>query len=145
MFPTNISPMPLRRHPEPSSHRDWVYEIKHDGFRALAFIKDCTCRLVSRNGNPFHSFATLNIAIPEELHADRAVLDGDIVCLDEEGRSQFDELLFRRGEPRFYAFDLVWCGRDLRYDPLHERKLQLKAFIRAVSSRFLEQSFFHCA
>ena len=39
------------------SHRDWLYEIKHDGFPALAFIKDGNCRFVSRNGNGFNALA----------------------------------------------------------------------------------------
>lgn len=68
--------------------------------------------------------------LPKELTAGTAVLDGEIVCLDNQGRSQFNELLFGRGEPRFYAFDLLWCeGKDVRYDGLHERKRQLKALI----------------
>ncbi len=81
-----------------------------------------------------HSFATLNIAIAEELQEERAVLDGEIVCLDDSGRSQFDELLFRRGEPRFYAFDLLWKdGKDLRYDPLNERKHQLRYLVPSAA------------
>ena len=59
-----------------------------------------------------------------------AVIDGEIVCLDEEGRSIFNELLFRRGYPTFYAFDLLYLnGRDLRQLPLIERKEKLRAVI----------------
>jgi ATP-dependent DNA ligase len=55
-----------------------------------------------------------------------AVIDGEIVCLDAEGRSIFNELLFRRGSPIFYAFDLLYLnGRDLRQLPLTERKEKL--------------------
>lgn len=55
-----------------------------------------------------------------------------MVCLDDQGRSQFNDLLFRRGEPRFYAFDLLWCdGKDLRFDGWHERKRQLKSLIHS--------------
>src|SRR5690348_296908 len=123
MFPDNLRPMPLKRHREPFSHRDWFFELKHDGFRALAFVQKGKCRLVSRNGNDFKNFSALASCLPEELKADTAVLDGEIVCLDSTGKSQFNELLFKRGEPRFYAFDLLWCeGKDLRYDGLHERK-----------------------
>ena len=114
MFPNNLRPMPLKRHREPFSHADWLFELKHDGFRALAFVQDGKCRLVSRNGNDFKSFTNLCAAIPKHLKAKSAALDGEIVCLDEQGRSQFNELLFRRGEPRFFAFDLLWCdGKDL--------------------------------
>src|SRR5256885_16623942 len=138
MFPSNLRPMPLKRHKEPFSHADWLFELKHDGFRALAFVQDGRCRLVSRNGNEFHSFTTLTSALPKELKAESAVLDGEVVCLDDRGRSQFEELLFRRGEPRFYAFDLLCCeGKDLRFDGLHERKRQLKALLRGTGDRLL--------
>src|SRR5881296_175670 len=100
MFPNNLRAMPLKRHKEPFSHPDWLFELKHDGFRALAFVQNGRCRLVSRNGNEFHSFTALGSALPSELKAESAVLDGELVCLDETGRSQFEELLFRRGEPR---------------------------------------------
>src|SRR5579864_4387570 len=102
MFPNNLRPMPLKRQREPFSKPDWLFEIKHDGFRALAFVRDGSCRLVSRNGNDFKSFGTLIAAIPKHLKVKSAVLDGEIVCVDEHGRSQFNELLFRRGEPRFF-------------------------------------------
>ena len=83
------------------------------------YVEDGRCRLVSRNGNEFKSFPALNVALPLECRAKRAVLDGEIVCLDKRGNSQFRDLLFRRGEPRFYAFDLLSCnGEDLRYLPL---------------------------
>jgi bifunctional non-homologous end joining protein LigD len=43
--------MPLARLPEPFDHTDWIYELKYDGFRALAYIEDGRARLMSRNGN----------------------------------------------------------------------------------------------
>jgi bifunctional non-homologous end joining protein LigD len=59
-----------------------------------------------------------------------AVIDGDLVCLDAEGRSIFDELLLRRGCPIFYAFDLLYLNnRNLRQLPLLERKEKLKTLI----------------
>ncbi|MFL6438119.1 MAG: hypothetical protein ACJ71Q_11100 [Terriglobales bacterium] len=123
--------MPLKRHKEPFSHPDWLFELKHDGFRALAFIENERCRLVSRNGNEFKNFSALASALPKELGAKAAVLDGEVCCLDSRGISQFNDLLFKRAEPRFYAFDLLWCeGKDLRFDGLYERKRQLKALIR---------------
>src|SRR5436190_2974097 len=130
MFPNNLRPMPLKRHREPFSHPDWLFELKHDGFRALAFVNDGRCRFVSRNGNEFKNFSALASSLPKELSAKAAVLDGEIVCLDTCGKSRFNELLFKRGEPRFYAFDVLWCeGKDLRFDGLHERKRQLRALI----------------
>src|SRR5262249_50669561 len=106
----------------------WIYEIKWDGFRALAYVEEGLCRLVSRNGNVFKSFSVLTAGLPDELRAGAAVLDGEIVCLDDDGKSQFEELLYPRGEVRFQAFDLLWCdGDDLRYSPLIERKARLRA------------------
>jgi len=55
------------------------------------------------------SFAVLNEAIESELKVRSAVLDGEIVCLDAGGKPQFRDLLFHRGDPRFVAFDLLWC------------------------------------
>ena len=91
-------PMPLSRRTEPFTH---LTGSSWDGFRSLAYVENGRCRLVSRNGNEFKSFPTLNVAIPLECRAKRAVLDGEIVCLDKRGNSQFRDLLFRRGEPRF--------------------------------------------
>ena len=72
--------MPLGRVRAPFSHSDWVYEIKWDGFRALAYVEDGVCRLVSRNGNVFKSFPALASGLPDKLRAGAAVLDGEIVC-----------------------------------------------------------------
>jgi bifunctional non-homologous end joining protein LigD len=64
------------------------------------------------------------------LKVKNAVIDGEIVCLDEEGRSIFNELLFRRGSPVFYAFDLLYLdGRDMRQLPLIEQKEKLRTLI----------------
>src|SRR5437764_6766140 len=80
-----FQPRPLGRARAPFSHSDWIYEIKWGGFRALAYVEDCVCRLVSRNGNIFKSFPALASGLPDELRAGAAVLDGEIVCLDSEG------------------------------------------------------------
>ena len=130
--------MPLSRRAEPFSHPDWFFEIKWDGFRSLAYIENGRCRLVSRNGNEFKSFRELNSSLPLECRAKRAVLDGEIVCLDKKGNSQFRNLMFRRGEPRFYAFDLLSCnGEDLRYFPLADRKHRLRGVVPHEAERLL--------
>ena len=67
-------------------HPDWFFEIKWDGFRSLTYLEDGHCRLVSRNGNEFKSFPALNLALPLECGAQDAVLDGEIVCLDNSSR-----------------------------------------------------------
>jgi bifunctional non-homologous end joining protein LigD len=112
-------------------------EIKYDGFRALAHIEHGRCKLVSRNGNEFKSFRTLSESFATELKRS-LILDGEIVCLDRDGKSLFYELLFRRGEPRFVAFDLLHCdGQDLTYTPLIERKQRLRAILPRKSQRVL--------
>jgi len=87
------------------------------------------CELVSRRRNSYKSFQELRSRLAG-LKVKNAVIDGEIVCLDAEGRSIFNELLFRRGCPIFYAFDLLYLnGRDLRQLPLLERKEKLRALI----------------
>ena len=133
-----FQPMPLVRRAEPFTHADWLFEIKWDGFRSLAFIEDGRAKLVSRNGNEFRSFSELNISLPLECRAQSAVLDGEIVCLDDMGQTNFENLLFRRGEPRFYAFDLLSSeGEDLRFLPLEERKHRLRAVLPRAGERLL--------
>ena len=130
--------MTLGRRPRPFSDPDWLFEIKWDGFRSIVHVESGRCKLVSRNGNEFKSFSVLNAVIATELKAMSAVLDGEIVCLDDDGRPQFREMLFRRGEPRFVAFDLLWCdGEDLRYSPLADRKYRLRSVIPGAGDRLL--------
>jgi len=80
----------------------------------------------------------LNLALAQECRAERAVLDGEIVCLDKAGNSQFTNLFFRRGEPRFYPFDLLMLdAEDLRYFPLAERKRRLRGAVPHEAERLL--------
>ena len=84
---------------------------------------DGSCELISRRRKFIQNFEDLrdNLA---KLKVKNAVIDGEIVCLDKEGRVIFNELLFRRGHPTFYAFDLLYLnGRQL---PLIERKEKLR-------------------
>jgi bifunctional non-homologous end joining protein LigD len=113
----------------PFDDPDFLFELKHDGFRALAHIWDGNCELISRRRNSYKSFQSLRDNL-SKLKVKNAVIDGEIVCLDAEGRSIFNELLFRRGYPIFYAFDLLYLnGHDLRQLPLIERKEKLRALI----------------
>lgn len=107
MLLPQFQPVPLGRQPEPFSHPDWLFEIKWDGFRSLAYVEGGECSVISRNGNRFSSFGDLAAGINHGLNVGSAILDGEIVCLDRDGKTNFTDLLFRRGEPRFYAFDLL--------------------------------------
>jgi bifunctional non-homologous end joining protein LigD len=126
--------MPLGRKSEPFDHSEWIYELKYDGFRALAAVEYGRCTLLSRNGHPFTSFSELASRIGYALMPRSVVLDGEIVCLDQDGRCQFNDLLFRRGDPWFVAFDLLQVnGRDLRRERLIDRKHELKRITRGLS------------
>jgi bifunctional non-homologous end joining protein LigD len=130
-----FQPMPLSRKPAPFDHPEWVFELKYDGFRSLAIIHGGRCELISRNGNPFNSFDSLrkDLTVP---CSGRTVLDGEIVCVDKRGRPQFKDLLFHRGEPRFFAFDLLMAdGHDLRMEKLTDRKQELRRLMSKASSR----------
>ncbi len=126
-----VKPMPLVKESEPFNHAEWIYEIKYDGFRALAYVDNGQCLLVSRKGNIYKSFSELCEWIGEGLPVNNAILDGEIVCLDDQGKSVFKHLLHRHGEPiYFYAFDLLWLdGEDLRQHVLIERKERLRELL----------------
>jgi len=115
----------------PFDHQDWVFELKHDGFRAVAYIEKSACTLISRKQVVYKSFAGLAKALAA-LPVQNAILDGEIVSLDADGRSQFLQLMRRRrADACFYAFDLLWLdGEDLRQMPLVERKRRLRRLIR---------------
>src|SRR5262245_60265008 len=76
----SLEPMRLARRPQPFDHPDWLYEIKFDGFRALAYIEAGKCRLVSRRRHEYKSFHELCASIAGHLRGNEAVLDGEIVC-----------------------------------------------------------------
>ena len=127
------TPMPHRIHPMlatviqgPFNHPDWVFEVKWDGYRAVAEIRDGEVALYSRN------LISLNKKFPVIIDSLRkfgfeAVLDGEIVAVDNEGRPNFQMLQnFRQsgeGYLLYYVFDLVYFqGHDLTSLPLLKRK-----------------------
>jgi bifunctional non-homologous end joining protein LigD len=130
-----IEPMKARLLESPPAG-DWIYEIKFDGFRALAFQNDGDVRLFSRNGKDFgDKFTEVRDALAQ-LHVDDAIIDGEIVALDHKGRSSFQLLQrFELGEVRpplfFYAFDLLRLnGEDLTQQPLLRRRSQLERILK---------------
>src|SRR5215469_5876284 len=129
--------MRLRLVREPFDHPDYIFELKHDGFRAIAYLQNGESKLVSRNQRNL-GFETLKRSLAK-LPVKNAILDGEVICVDAQGVSQFNQLLSRKGEPVFYAFDLLWLdGEDLRRRPLVERKKRLAQLVRAAKcSRLL--------
>jgi len=130
-MPGALSPMPLLKRAAPFDDPAWIFELKYDGFRALAVIEHGGAQLLSRNGHPFASFSALAESISDSLPNARAVIDGEICSLDRRGRPHFKNLLFRRGNPPcFFAFDLLTCdGKDLRTERLLDRKQELRRLL----------------
>jgi bifunctional non-homologous end joining protein LigD len=128
----SISPARLVRVPEPFDHPDWLFEMKYDGLRAMAYNHDGKAELISRKGSVYESFAPLRAQLATLGHD--VILDGEITLLDQNGRPQFNDLLRKRGEPVFYVFDCLWLdGRDLRSLPFIVRKGILEGIIPAES------------
>ena len=88
-----MRPIRLSRRPEPFDSDQFIFELKIDGFRALAHIDAGKGELISRNGNTFRGFADLATWIAEHLRVESAVLDREIACVDEAGRPVFRDLL----------------------------------------------------
>jgi bifunctional non-homologous end joining protein LigD len=89
--------MRLRLVKEPFDHSDYIFELKHDGFRAVVYLQNGECKIVSRNqGNLGFDFLKRALA---KLPLQNAIIDGEIVCLDAKGVSQFNQLLGRKGAP----------------------------------------------
>jgi bifunctional non-homologous end joining protein LigD len=140
-MPTVIHPMLATPTDKAFDNPDWLFEIKWDGYRAVAFIEDGRVRLMSRTQNDLTAqFSELG-SLPRFVKAERAILDGEIAALDEEGRPSFSLMQqrtgFRTGKrpmPRregvpviYYAFDLLYLdGFDLRRVALEQRKQLLQ-------------------
>lgn len=119
----------------PPPGEGWIYELKFDGYRALALVQDGAAQLVSRNQLSLtNKFPALADALAE-LDVSSAMIDGEIVALDPEGRSSFQLLqAYALDEEKpplyYYAFDLLSLdGTDWRARPLHERKARLQALL----------------
>ncbi len=115
---------------------DWIYEIKFDGYRALALRGGSETRVLSRNQKDLGSKFTEVVDSIAALDLQDAIIDGEIVALDEKGRSSFQLLQgLDMGQVRppivFYAFDLLQLnGKDLRNLPIEERKAKLEELLK---------------
>src|SRR5688572_30879505 len=121
--------MPLGQQSKPFDDPDWLYEIKHDGFRALALIDRGHCWFVSRRKHKFHGFPELAAALVREVNAEVAVLDRELAVPDQSGRTVFAAMMKHRQQARFYAFDLLYLnGEDIRNGPCSREKTSSDAF-----------------
>lgn len=140
-FPDKIEPMLATAVDTPFDDDRWLFEVKWDGYRSVCYVEGERIRFLSRNqldlGEKFPDL----VAARAEVAAQTAVIDGEILALDPEGKPDFqllqDAAGFRHGPRRreqpvliFYAFDLLYCnGRDLSNEPLLERKRLLSQLI----------------
>ena len=145
-MPTSIHPMLAESITEPFDDKEWLFEIKWDGYRAVAFIENGKVRLVSRNQNELTARYPELKDMPQFVKASNAILDGEVVALDDEGKASFSLMQqrtgFRPGGKRtpaktdvpvlYYAFDLLYLdGEDWRKVPLEARKRKLKSIVAA--------------
>jgi bifunctional non-homologous end joining protein LigD len=132
-MPHHVQPMLATLINEPFNSEEWVFEVKFDGFRAIAEVNRKEVELYSRNLQPFNKQypAIVNALSKMGLNA---VLDGEVVVLNPEGRSTFQLLQnyhqTGKGNLVYYVFDLLYAnGRDLRNLPLLQRKQILKEIL----------------
>jgi bifunctional non-homologous end joining protein LigD len=158
-MPEQVQPMLATLAEEPPEDEEhWLYEIKWDGYRALAYVEDGRARLLSRNQNDLTpEFPEVAAELPERVRARRALLDGEIVALDARGRSSFSLMQQRTGIGKygkrlkpaqrevaiaFYAFDLLHVDDwDLMAVPLEERKRLLREALESGGRIFYSEHF----
>lgn len=135
-----IKPMLATKAHEIFNKADWIYELKWDGYRALANVHKGQVDLYSRNGISFkNKFRTLfhNLqSIPHDV-----ILDGEVVVLDKKGKPQFQKLQNYQSDPsgelRFYVFDLLFLnGHNIMHLPLVERKSLIPEVIEDIPQVF---------
>ena len=113
---------------------DWQFEIKHDGFRVLAIRDGERTRLYTRNGHDISRRHPQITAALIALPAERFVIDGELVVLDDDGRSNFAKLARARTGTHYYAFDLLRLGAtDLRSRHLEARKAKLTKLLEGCA------------
>jgi bifunctional non-homologous end joining protein LigD len=129
-LPTNLRPMLATLADKPFDTEGWSYEVKWDGYRALAFINNGQVDIRSRNDK---SFNDKFYPVYDEIRQwkMRAVIDGEIIVTNKKGISDFGALQNWRSEADgpliYYVFDILWLnGKDLTKLPLLERRRILK-------------------
>jgi bifunctional non-homologous end joining protein LigD len=146
-IPEGIKPMLATLVDEPFDDPDWVYEVKWDGYRALGFINKGEVQLLSRNNKDFSAkfYPIHKILKGWEINA---VVDGEILVLNDKGISNFGNLQNWRseadGELVFYVFDILWHdGKNLMNLPLLQRQAILKDILPTDDDRIRLSKVFH--
>lgn len=116
---------------------DWLYELKYDGYRILAYVEGSGASLITRNGNDYtHRFHDIALSLTDWASGRPMVLDGEMVITDSEGKTDFQALQNYLKNPRnqsltYIIFDLLALdGEDLRDKPLLVRKQTLEALMK---------------
>jgi bifunctional non-homologous end joining protein LigD len=143
-MPTQVTPMLAISVENPFDNPDWLYEIKWDGYRSVAFLENGKARLMSRNHNELTGRYPELEVLPEAVKAKNAILDGEVVALDEQGRASFSLMQQRTGIRQhgrtkaanpdiqivYYLFDILYLnGHDLRKVSLIDRKQLLRTIL----------------
>ena len=121
------SPMLATLSEDVPAGKDWSFEVKFDGYRALAYVRRSEARLVSRNGNDLtERFENVARALSSAVKTPDCVLDGEVCALDDEGRSSFSRMQQGNGAVVYYAFDVLEVdGTSIVDRPLEERREEL--------------------
>jgi bifunctional non-homologous end joining protein LigD len=128
--------------------KGWVYEVKYDGYRILAYIEDNKVRLMTRNAQDYTSkFKSIADALTDWSSGRAMVLDGEVVVLDSEGRADFQALQGYLKSPKdqeltYVVFDLLaFSGKDLRMKPLKDRKKKLASLFEKEDPRLYYSNY----
>jgi bifunctional non-homologous end joining protein LigD len=139
--PRFIEPMKARLVDDPPTHGNWLYELKFDGIRAIAIKNNAKVSLISRNENKLDGRFPEIVEAIKDLPVRECVIDGEVVALDEEGRSSFQllqalEMEGRKAPLRLYVFDLLQLnGKSLLGLPLEQRKQVLAKICENVGDQ----------
>jgi ATP-dependent DNA ligase len=130
-----VEPILLTPRRDPFDDPAWLFEPKYHGHRGLLYVTRKGCWIRSKRGTILKRFDQLCYWVREELPVKEAILDGEVVALDSQGRQNFRDLLADRGNLHYAAFDALWVnGRDLRSLPLTRRKRALMGLVPATTA-----------
>lgn len=129
-----ISPMLAKDTDQPFSDDEWIYEMKWDGYRAIAEVDGKNVSLYSRNGNTFNTSYPVVVAALQSMKL-HAVLDGEVVVIDENGKSDFQRLQYYQTDSNhpmeYRVFDVLSVdGKDVTHLPLLKRKKILQGLLK---------------